>query len=567
MANVGSILQVQVAGYQSEGTPGQYPIQRRHQWYKDGVPVPGHSGLALTPTEPGTYTVSETSFYLSRSPTGGFIEGTRTTTTSAPMVVTGTVDPALVYSKDLEWLGSFRPPSVAWQQGMDWRDFNIGLSSLAFNPAGNGGQGSLFGTAHSGYSVGEFTIPTPSKTLPPFATLLTLPTVVQDPTNGQFSNSGVTSGTSYSIGLHVHANRLLVTYSGNYSYSDANWFWSRPLDLNSTTDIRGPFSVRGAFGERFHAGYIADVPPELRTKLGGPLICGLSADSIQSATSDGPPIASFDPALFTTTNAVRGTFGTITGNTFVLPSGSGTPGAYVGWRIMLQNPTNNAQQGIVRNVIAYDSATKVVTVEDLPVWVANGVGAATAFVMVPKVTSTALAMYPLYTLQNYLPYGKYCGIWTETSSKIGEAVIPNGTRSVLLFGLTANGRTQYAIPSGSSYDAGEVSGDGFRVYDPEGGARGEHGYPYAPRIWAYDTNDLEQAKLGNIPPQNVKPYAVIDFKMPDAVFAAGGRFTGGVTYDPKTRRLYVGASSGAPGYEYGQRVIHVFQVNNAVAVP
>jgi hypothetical protein len=232
---------------------------------------------------------------------------------------------------------------------------------------------------------------------------------------------------------------------------------------------------------------------------------------------------------------------------------------------MLQNPTSNAQQGIVRDVTAYNSITKVVTVPDLPVWVANGVGAATAFVMVPKVASTALAMYPLYTLQNYLPYGKYCGIWTETSSKIGEAAIPNGTRSVLIVGITANGRTQYAIPSGSSYDNGEVSGDGFRVYDPEGGARGEHGFPYAPRIWAYDTNDLEKVRLGQMTSSEVKPYAVIDFKMPD--IAASTRFTGGVAYDPKTRRLYVGATANATGYEYGQRVIHVFEVTNAVAVP
>lgn len=561
MPNVGSILEVAVSAWADQGTPGQYPIQRRFQWYRDGVAIPGAVGLAHTPEDPGTYTVTETAFYLSRSPTGGFLESPRSTVTSPPMAVTGTLDPALVYTKHFNWLGCFRPPDVAWQQGFDWRDFAYGVGSLAYSPTGNGGAGSLYGTAHSGYGVGEFSIPTLSKTNAPFATLLTLPAINPDPSEGQFRNSGMTSGTGFSTGLHVSNGRLIMTFSGDYSYNSSNWFWTRPLDLNATGDVRGPFSVRGAYGERWHAGYICDVPPELQTKLGGSLLCGLSADSIQSSTCDGVPIAAFDPTTFATKNGIRGTFGTITGDTFVLTGGSSNNNEYVGWRLALQAILGSSTEQPL-TVTAYNGTTKVITVPGLSGWVAAGVTSSRPFVLVPNITATDLAMYGLFELQNYKPYGKYCGIWTESSSKIGEGVAINGTRSILVFGVAGNGMTQYAIPSGGSYDQGEVSNEGFRVYDPEGGARGEHTYPYTPRIWAYDANDLEQVRLGNVLPKNVKPYAVFDFKFP--TYPGSSRFTGGAAYDPKTRRLYVGANSSFP---YGQRVIHVFEITNAVAVP
>jgi hypothetical protein len=565
MPAVGSILEVSVAVWTNQGTLGQYPIQRRYQWYLDGVAIPGAVGLSHTPEVAGTYTVTETAFYLSRSPTGGFLESSSTTVTSAPMVVTSTLDPNLVYLKDLNWLGCFRLPNVSYIQGQDWRDFALGVTSLAYSPTGNGGLGSMYSTAHSGYGVGEFTIPAPSKTAAQFATLLTLPTVKQDPSEGQFGTSGMTSGVGFSTGIHVSNGRLIITYHGNYTYSQSDWFWTRPLDLNATGDVRGPYSIRGAYGERWHAGYICDVPPELQTKLGGPLLCGCSADSIQSATSDGPPIGAFNPDAFTTKTGLRGTFGAITGNTFVVTGGSDADNYYTNWRLALQTITGSATEQPL-TVTAYNGTTKVITVSNLSTWVSAGVNASMTFVLVPYIPATDLAMYGLFELQNYKPYGKYCGIWTETSSKIGDGVAINGTRSVLLFGIAGNGMTQYAIPSGGSYDAGEISSEGFRVYDPEGGARGEHTYPYTPRIWAYDANDLEQARLGNVLPKDVKPYGVFDFKFP--TYPGSTRFTGGATYDPKTRRLYVGANSNGYGFSiYGERVIHVYEVTNAVAVP
>jgi hypothetical protein len=561
MPAVGSILEVAVAAWTFQGTLGQYPIQRRHQWYRDGVAIPGADGLAHTPEVAGTYTVTETAFYLSRSSTGGFLESSSTTVTSAPMVVTGTLDPNLVYLKDLNWLGAFRPPDVPYIDNASvWRDFGYGLTSLSFSPTGNGGLGSIFGTAHSGYGVGEFTIPTPSKTSPPFATLLTLPTINPDPTEGAVYNSGI-PGWSVTY-IQVYGDRLLVTGSSKYASTNAQWFFSRPLNLNTTGDVRGPYSVRGVYGERFHAGYMSPVPPEMQTKLGGPYLCGLSAESIQGATSDGPPIATFNPADFSTVNSVRvaSGFGTITGNTFVLSGGSSVDNYYVGWRVALQDATDPFILALT--VTAYNGTTKVVTTDRLSEWVSYGVSPTRPIIMVPKIDATDLAMYGLFELQNYKPYGKYCGVWEETCSQLGEGVAINGTRSVLVFGRHGDGMTQYAIGSGGSYDNGEISNEGFRVYDPGNNSRGEHAYPYNPRIWAYDANDLEQARLGNVLPKNVKPYAVFDFTFP----ATGGSafFYGGATYDPKTRRLYVGASS---GYGFGQSIIHVYEVTNAVAVP
>jgi hypothetical protein len=104
--NVGSILTVDVARWQNQYPLNDYPVQRRHQWRKDGVDIPGAIGLVYTPSEPGEYTVVETSYFL-QTGTGVFVDGPSTPSTSDPITVVGARQADLVYQSDLEYLGYF----------------------------------------------------------------------------------------------------------------------------------------------------------------------------------------------------------------------------------------------------------------------------------------------------------------------------------------------------------------------------------------------------------------------------------------------------------------------------
>jgi hypothetical protein len=138
------------------------------------------------------------------------------------------------------------------------------------------------------------------------------------------------------------------------------------------------------------------------------------------------------------------------------------------------------------------------------------------------------------------------------------AVIPNGTRSVLLFASGGNNLYTYSIGSGGRPSNGEVSGNGSKSYDPTDDSRGEHSYPYYTRCIAFDANDLEQVRLGNVLPKDVKPYAVWNFTPP---FKGGAQNKPiGAAYDPATKRLFL---SYAAAISSGNPVVHVYQANNA----
>lgn len=553
MPAVGSILEVSPAVWNPANTLGDYPIQRRFQWYKDGVAIPGATGAAHTAETAGSYTVSETAFFLYNN-AGGFGEGASTTSTSAPITITGTVSAGLVYQQHLSWIGSFRPPD-RYIPGDDSQDFSYGLGSLAFNPAGNGGAGSLFGTGHyNNEKIGEFSIPTPSTTTPPFATLLNTANLI-DPSEGQIGISGITGGTN--VGLAVFGSRLLISCHGTYTYSNASFIWDRPLDLTVTGQVRGPFYVTDqAYNDngRCYAGHMVNVPADMQSKVGSLMLCGVAAQSIVSATTDGPAYSAFNPSNFSTSpSSLRGTLASVTTNSFVVTGGSSTDGAYVGWVLGVND---NIQFGIV--ITGYVGATKRATISG---WTSGQPANGVSYVLCPRISADALVMYADAQLQTSSPYGNYPGIWSWTASPSGHAAFPNGTRSILMIGSGGNGMMQYAIGSGGDYNNGEVSAEGYRCYDPTDGSRGEHQYPYKTRVWAYDANELEQVRLGNLTPNSIKPYAVWNFDLPN-IAGSGQISCRGVAYDPANRRLFVAATT---NYGFGQRIIHVYQVTNAVA--
>lgn len=126
------------------------------------------------------------------------------------------------------------------------------------------------------------------------------------------------------------------------------------------------------------------------------------------------------------------------------------------------------------------------------------------------------------------------------TTTMAGVVFPGGTRSVLFFGR--HGLGPYCYGTG-----GVTGGD---CVDPTGEAKGNHAYPYAYQIWAYDALNLVAVKEGRKRPWEIKPYKVWTFELP---FAHVTRLLGGVAYDPATNRVFLSASY-ADG---GQPLVHV----------
>jgi hypothetical protein len=531
----------------------RYPVYRTFQWFRNGISLPNAIGTSYTPSEPGSYQYRESAHYINSD----LSLSTATIQFSESIEVVGIRDTELVYQDNLTYLGCFTTPDYSGATAND--NFAYG-GSIAFNPNGNTGTGSLFVRGHVYQNrVGEISIPdqvlwaTTSTQSIPKATLLG--TRTYDPIEGQLGTAGITSGGSIYIGgLHVYQDRLLVTAHGDYTYNPASWFWSRPLDLTVTSQVKGPFSVsdrtKGQENERRFAGYMADIPTDLQTKLGGTVMCGLSAQSIVSATSDGPSISGFNPSNFSSLNARREIVNEASQTSITLDSGAAVQNNfYLNYRILCYdtiNPFNTNSTGVGR-ITAYDGTTKVATVSG---WnSAPTVGQ--TWLVIPPVSANAMAMYGTGELQNGIDFN-YQGVFNWTGRRIAGAAIPNGTRSVMIFGKCGNGRYQYTISN--------ISRGGFKYYSGYAGTDtpGEKAYPYYPRIWCYDANELEQARLGNVALKDVKPYAVINYQFP----FAGGDEPIGVTYDKSTRRVFIATR----GLSFGNMAIHVYSINNAVAV-
>lgn len=526
-----------------------FTLQREFTWTKDGVDIPGAIGASYTPSQPGTYGFKETAYF----PNLDASKGTSTVTISGPIVVTGSRDNSLVYQEDLEYIGAFAPPSTDLGPN---RNFSYS-GDIAFNPAGNNGFGSIFMRTHL-YTdqVGEFTIPSANTWARSDSDTVPRGTLISgglyDPIEGQLGNSGITSGGEIDIGgLHVYNNKLLITAHGGYTYNPASWFWQRPLDLSVTGQVQGPFAVMDPVknpNTRCFAGYMATVPSELRSRLGGPVMCGLSAQSIVSTTSDGPAIAGFDPANFDNfsgAGAVRSTFGSgSTPTAIVLNStASSVDNFYNGW--FVASPTGLFSSA---KITSYNGTTKIANVTNLGTTPALNSG----YVLVPPINATMTAFYGDGKLQAGQDWD-YQGVFNWTGRGMVGAVVPDRTRSVMVFGKCGNGLYRYTISYISTLGKRYYSGPGTVGSDTPG----EKAWPYYPRIWCYDANELNEVRLGNIPLDMVKPYAVINYTFP----FKGSNEPSGVTYDPATRRLFI-ATLGLPG---ANAIIHVYQIKDISA--
>jgi len=188
--------------------------------------------------------------------------------------------------EDLIYEGAFRVPEES-----NGESFSYGGQTLAYNPVSN----TLFvGSLHG--LVAEMSIPAPVKS--PLADQLPVASFVQpfrDPTDGHLRDIAA-DGVILS-GLLVQDGRLYGTGVIYYDAANAQRLshFSRSLDL-SRTEVTGMHQVGETGKAGFVAGYMATVPPEWRTALGGPAVTGQCCISIIGRTSFGPGLFAWNPA-------------------------------------------------------------------------------------------------------------------------------------------------------------------------------------------------------------------------------------------------------------------------------
>lgn len=578
MTTVGSILVVDVATWENQQVPNEYPIQRSWQWTRNGIDIPGAIG--------GVYTLQTADIgqQIAVRETAGYVNTVTNTvtatftSTSVPVVPAGgPLDPYLVYENNLSYLGSFRmPPTYFAYQG----------EGLTFNSSGYNGQKTLLSVAnvYSGMNpdilrAGEFSIPmtltnvTSSTTLSSIqqSTLLRpLPTPL-DPFEGGISTSGVEGDSINEIGgfQTISNNKLLMTYYSAYQNSISyGVFYRRPFDLSTTTQVEGPFVVIDPIHQtnpRWTTGWMCNIPDTLvngvnyRNVFGGDVLAGANGLSIINSSSDGPAAIAFNSSDIDTvlTNRSSGLARGGSSDTIILATtASSVTGAYVGHYIVAVTASTGTRQ-----IIAYDGPTRTATISanrDNKLWDRGTPTTLTEYKTVPPLSGTQLIGYSVgetTSLQSGYHGAKFAPIWGR-NAQARSMVIPNGTRSLLFFGYSGDGFLTYGTP-------GSISSNGSRIYDPIFNYQTNHGYPYSGKIWAYDLAEMAQVRTGSKTFNDIKPYAVMPFKLPGAG-TFGALTPSGVAYDPSTKRLYMTTTVNDP-YQggYGQVLVHVYEVSNA----
>jgi hypothetical protein len=137
-------------------------------------------------------------------------------------------------------------------------------------------------------------------------------------------------------------------------------------------------------------------------------------------------------------------------------------------------------------------------------------------------------------------------LWVQSSTVRG-AVFPEKSRTVLFYGRHALGDYCY--------------GDTPPCTDPCYSAKGQHMYPYAHYLWAYDALDLLAVKNGTKNYYDVRPYYYGEIKFPFG--SADCADAGGMAYDALNNRIYISAM-----YHDGVApIIYVFEIVNTEPAP
>ena len=153
------------------------------------------------------------------------------------------------------------------------------------------------------------------------------------------------------------------------------------------------------------------------------------------------------------------------------------------------------------------------------------------------------------------------GTLFSATQQFGGMVFAPGTRSVLFFaGKKAKGPFCYGQGQDNPALHGTIGPDGGQLcYDPYNHDQGNHGYPYAHFVYAYDANELVAVKNGQKAMWQVVPYATWEFDVP---LQYGQRVINSVAYDATTKRIFMTLENG----EVWKPLVHVFRVDAAASV-
>jgi hypothetical protein len=136
------------------------------------------------------------------------------------------------------------------------------------------------------------------------------------------------------------------------------------------------------------------------------------------------------------------------------------------------------------------------------------------------------------------------------ATAIGGLVVPTGWNSALYFGVTGTGTPCYGEGTSDPLLAGTPEPDDPSAnycYDPVSSDKGNHAYPYANYVWAYDLAELAKVKAGLQNPWDVKPYATWAITLP---YGAMGNKALQPTLDPATNTIYLLQPQVDPGGGY-----------------
>lgn len=221
----------------------------------------------------------------------------------------------LIFSSDLTYLGAFRVPQDRYGcENWDSCTYSYGGKSLAYNPDGNGGAGSLFSGGNQVFgNIAEMSIP--DLVITDDISQLHIATNLQDfadPVDGHrnelFADGSLQSGSVYIGGLMKWGSSLIGTvyhyYPGDPQYRT---HFKSTTDLSNVSDVARLYEVGVNGVGRYLAGYMCAIPDEHQASLGGQAITGHGGGNVVSTTSTGPSLWVFDPDSIGTTDPVPAT--------------------------------------------------------------------------------------------------------------------------------------------------------------------------------------------------------------------------------------------------------------------
>ena len=204
--------------------------------------------------------------------------------------------PRLAFA-DFSYLGGFRLPNTGAGD-----HFGYGGTVMAYNPAHN----SLFINSYAG-KVAEVGIPTAASTTDvtqmPFASYLQS---FFDPTEGHFHELATSEANL--AGLVVQGDRLYGTGSVFYDASNSQVLshFSHSTNLAQSSFV-GMSQVWDTGKAGYVAGYLAEIPGEWQSLLGGSALTGQCCIPIVTRTSFGPAAFAWDPPSIAVNSAIPAT--------------------------------------------------------------------------------------------------------------------------------------------------------------------------------------------------------------------------------------------------------------------